>query len=85
MILATGVRKGTAKGKAEAEALIRQMNRRFNLSASDLQKIRAVRDLNKLQAALDEIIEPNATRESVLRQLEVLPYTNDAALHYNDI
>ena len=60
------------EGKAEglAEALIRLMNRRFTPSASDIQKIRTVRDLSKLQAALDEIIEANATRESVLRQLE---------------
>ena len=53
-----------------AEALIRLMNRKFTLSASDIQTIRTVRDLSKLQAALDEIIEANATRESVLRQLE---------------
>jgi len=68
---ATGVKKGKKEGKAEglAEALIRLMNRRFTPSASDIQKIRTVRDLSKLQAALDEIIEANATRESVLRQL----------------
>jgi len=65
-------REGKLEGKAEglAEALIRQMSRRFTLSAPDTQKIRTVRDLSKLQAALDEIIEANATRESVLRQLE---------------
>jgi len=59
-----------AGGGVLAEALIRQMNRRFTPSASDTQKIRTVRNLSKLQAALDEIIEANATRESVLRQLE---------------
>ena len=59
-----------AGGGVLAEALIRLMNRKFTLSASDIQTIRTVRNLSKLQVALDEMIEANATRESVLRQLE---------------
>ena len=66
----TDDRGHNAGGGVLAEALIRLMNRKFTLSASDIQTIRTVRDLSKLQAALDEIIEANATRESVLRQLE---------------
>ena len=67
-----GKQEGEREGKREglAEALIRQMSRRFTLSAPYIQTIRTVGELSKLQAALDEIIEPHATRESVLRQLE---------------
>ncbi|TVR94767.1 MAG: hypothetical protein EA428_00105 [Spirochaetaceae bacterium] len=66
-----GEADGLKKGKAEglAEALIRQLQRKFELSASDLEHIRTVRDVTKLQAGLDEIIEPGATRESVLEKL----------------
>lgn len=46
------------------------MKRRFRLREVELQGIGATRDLAKLQAALDEIIEPEATRESVLERLQ---------------
>ena len=48
------------EGKAEglAETLMRQLKRRFPLDARELEQVREVTDTAKLQAALDEIIEP---------------------------
>jgi len=57
------------KAEGLTETLIRQLKRRFHLSASELTRVREVTDIAKLQAALDEIIEPEATCESVLGKL----------------
>lgn len=59
------------EGKTEgfAEALIRLLQRRFPLDPTELAQVREVTDTAKLQAALDEIIESEATRDSVLEKL----------------
>ena len=64
-------REGKVQGKAEglAEALLRQIERRFAVSSVEFEGVREVSDVAKLQAALDEIIEPHATAESVLEKL----------------
>ncbi len=64
-------REGEAKGKAEglAETLLRQLGRRFTLKPAEIDQVRAVTNVAKLQAALDEIIEPHATADSVLEKL----------------
>ncbi|TVR93226.1 MAG: hypothetical protein EA428_02610 [Spirochaetaceae bacterium] len=64
-------REGKVQGKAEglAEALLRQIERRFAVSSVELERVREVSEVAKLQAALDEIIEPHATAESVLEKL----------------
>ncbi|TVR94503.1 MAG: hypothetical protein EA428_00300, partial [Spirochaetaceae bacterium] len=64
-------REGEARGEAKglAEALLRQLERRFTLSSAQLNRVRGVSDVPKLQAALDEIIEPHATADSVLEKL----------------
>ena len=60
-------REGIAEGKADT--LTRLLERKFGLDSTDLQWVRQVTDIPKLQAALDEIIEPEATAESVLSKL----------------
>ncbi|MCA1755777.1 MAG: hypothetical protein LC641_13985 [Spirochaeta sp.] len=64
-------REGEAIGKAEglAEALLRQLERRFTLNSVELERVREVSDVANLQAALDEIIEPDATAKSVVEKL----------------
>ncbi len=64
--------EGKAEGKAEglAEALIRMLERKFTLDSAELDRVRKVNDVAKFQAALDEIIEPHATAESVLEKLQ---------------
>jgi len=47
-------------------ALLRQIERRFSVTNADRERVRAASDREKLQAALDEVTEP----ESVLRLLE---------------
>jgi hypothetical protein len=65
-------REGKAEGKAEglAEALVRLLERRFLPAPAELVRVREVTDTAKLQAALDEIIEPEATLDSVLEKLK---------------
>ena len=67
-----GKTEGLIEGKTEgfAEALIRQLTRRFSLDAKELEQAREVTDTAKLQAALDEIVEPGATLQSVLEKLK---------------
>ena len=66
------IEKKHREGKAEGltETLIRLLERKFRLDSTDLQWVSEVTDIAKLQAALDEIIEPEATAESVLGKLE---------------
>jgi len=52
------------------KVLLRQVERKFSVEAADRERIQAVADAEKLQAALDEIIEPEATLESVLGHLQ---------------
>ena len=52
------------------KTLLRQVDRRFSVTNADRERVRSAADPEKLQAALDEIIEPDATLESVLRLLE---------------
>lgn len=49
--------------------LLRQLGRRFTLNSAEIDQVRAVTNVAKLQAALDEIIEPHATADSVLEKL----------------
>ena len=45
------------------------LGRKFTLNSVEIDRIRKVTDVAKLQAALDEIIEPHATADSVLEKL----------------
>ncbi len=63
-----GLKQGIEQGLTKA--LLRLVERKFSVSAAERERIQAVADAEKLQAALDEIIEPEATLESVLRHLQ---------------
>ncbi|TVQ22215.1 MAG: hypothetical protein EA383_15805, partial [Spirochaetaceae bacterium] len=63
-----GLQQGLHEGLVAT--LLRQVDRKFSVTQAERERIRAASDPEKLQAALDEIIEPAATRESVLKRLE---------------
>ncbi|TVQ26782.1 MAG: hypothetical protein EA383_04505, partial [Spirochaetaceae bacterium] len=63
-----GLEQGLHEGLVAT--LLRQVDRKFSVTQAERERIRAASDPEKLQAALDEIIEPAATRESVLKRLE---------------
>jgi len=63
-----GIEQGLNEGLVTA--LLRQVERKFSVTEAERERIRAVSDPEKLQTALDEIIEPDATVQSVLERLE---------------
>ena len=67
-VLKQGIEQGLEQGLTKT--LLRQVERKFSVTNADRECIQAVADPEKLQAALDEIIEPEATLESVLRHLQ---------------
>ena len=52
------------------KALLRLVDRKFSITEAERERIRSASDPEKLQTALDEIIEPDATVQSVLKHLE---------------
>ena len=67
-VLKQGIEQGLEQGLTKT--LLRQVERKFSVTNAERECIQAVADPEKLQAALDEIIEPDATLESVLKLLE---------------
>ncbi|TVR89867.1 MAG: hypothetical protein EA428_09470 [Spirochaetaceae bacterium] len=69
--LEQGIEQGIEQGLNEGlvTALLRLVERKFSVTEAERERIRAVSDPDKLQAALDEIIEPGATLDSVLKHL----------------
>ena len=59
-----GLKQGLTK------TLLRFAERKFSVTNADRERVRSAADPEKLQAALDQIIEPEATLESVLRLLD---------------
>ncbi|MFP4268934.1 MAG: hypothetical protein ACLFQW_13135, partial [Spirochaetaceae bacterium] len=66
-----GLVKGMEKGRIEGEhnTLIRQLDRKFCLSEEEKELVRSTEELEKIEAALDEILEAD-TKEQVLGHLK---------------
>ena len=66
-----GIQKGKEEGRVEGEhnTLIRQLDRKFGLSEEEKELIRGTEELEKIEAALDEILDAE-TKEQVLSRLK---------------
>ena len=62
-----GIEKGIQKG--EHKTLIRQLDKKFGLSDEEKELVRSCEELEKIEAALDEILDAE-TKEQVLAQLK---------------
>ena len=69
-----GIEKGKEEGERigrldeKQEVLIRQMEKKFGLTADERDRIQSTKDLDKLDSALDVILSA-ATKEEVLAKL----------------
>ena len=66
-----GIEKGKEKGRVEGEhnTLIRQLDKKFGLSDEEKDLVRRTDNLEKIEAALDEILDAD-TKEQVLAHLK---------------
>ena len=70
-----GIEKGKEEGERigrldeKQEVLIRQMEKKFGLTADERDRIQSTKDLDKLDSALDVILSA-ATKEEVLEKLQ---------------
>ena len=67
-----GFRKGRNEGRVEEirRVLLRQLEKRFDLTDKDRGLVTACTDIDNLEAAAELLIEPDATIDAVLELLQ---------------